>query len=374
MIGRIDQTAVQFQFAEDDVVLVANVKIAVTAAGNLVFAVNQKALVNAAEFSAVDGKNVAVTGNIADDIGVIVVNVHVIQGITDIFAVFQDRTAKLDFSHLFVFGIKDARVRADPPQKIIVVIESKAVFEQLTDGYAGFGIDIVIGLHVADKLVGFVDDRTVKNRAADKDAVNIHNRIKLRLSGDDFTVGIAQFSPLVNAAEQFAAISRYLSGRRYGSLNIAVEVYYTAGNYLITDDGTGFRNRLPVPEHAADKRFAIIADVPLRRNNTEKRTIAVDHGFITAGFADRQAGIVNYQTAVNYFSGDTPGRIADSTVNVRIAKQTAGYAEDQMLIGRRSNLRIKVDLGILSGFDNRIVRQNFGFRFKSLIQDHIGFG
>lgn len=45
-----------------------------------------------------------------------------------------------------------------------------------------------------------------------------------------------------------------------------------------------------------------------------------------------------------------------------------------MLIGRRSNLRIKVDLGILSGFDNRIVRQNFGFRFKSLIQDHIGFG
>lgn len=54
MIGRIDQTAVQFQFAEDDVVLVANVKIAVTAAGNLVFAVNQKALVNAAEFSAVD--------------------------------------------------------------------------------------------------------------------------------------------------------------------------------------------------------------------------------------------------------------------------------------------------------------------------------
>ena len=374
MIGRIDQTAVQFQFAEDDVVLVANVKIAVTAAGNLVFAVNQKALVNAAEFSAVDGKDVAVTGDIADDIGVIVVNIHVIQGITDIFAVFQDRTAKLDFSHLFVFGIKDARVGADPPQKIIVIIESKAVLEQLADRYAGFGIDIVIRLHIADKLVGFVDDRTVKNRAADKDAVNIHNRIKLCLSADDFAVGIAQFSPLVNAAEQFAAISRYLSGRRYGSLNIAVEVYYTAGNYLITDDGAGFRNRLPVPEHAADKRFAIIADVPLRRNNTEKRTIAVDHGFITAGFANRQARIVNYQTAVNYFSGDTPGRIADSTVNVRIAKQTAGYAENQMLIGRRSNLRIKVDLGILSGFDNRIVRQNFGFRFKSLIQDHIGFG
>ena len=143
--------------------------------------------------------------------------------------------------------------------------ESMTIFKQVADRHTGFGINVSVGLSVADELVLVIDNLSVQDIAADNYSVKVHNRgIFNRMSQRHSFVRFQETS-FIDTAQNIIVIVHYLSGGRHGTDNIAVIVNDRRGFNRIAHIASVFGNSLSVQQRAPHDRFTVIANVAAGR-------------------------------------------------------------------------------------------------------------
>ena len=137
-------------------------EITVAAADRFAFLVDQKTSGQGAKVLIAQRQHLSVGGNIAADQIIVVVNIHVVKGISRLFAADDDIAVEIDHDALFAAAVDHFRLVVDGTDQLVVIAESKTVFEQNSGRQPGFGADRIVRTNIADDAVLRINYGTVE--------------------------------------------------------------------------------------------------------------------------------------------------------------------------------------------------------------------
>src|SRR5699024_5359006 len=115
---------------ENQVAVVANVKISVAAAGNFAVFINQKAFAQCSQILVNKGEHGTVFQNIADCLKIIVINIHIIQSIADFMVLSGDIAFKIDGSDDGAAAVNHFSFFINAADIFVGQAESMTIFKQ----------------------------------------------------------------------------------------------------------------------------------------------------------------------------------------------------------------------------------------------------